>query len=141
MLHTIIASNNSDTPTLQRIVDNARLNSDFVSDTTQAVHALREHAMPIMLLSDTFDNKDTLEQISLFKQVNKKVRVILLADTDSVSYLRKARSAGIFYHALEPRTEEDIQELALALESAREACEMQQHGLLGRIARVMPASG
>jgi len=141
MVTTIIASNNPDIATLQRIVSNARINSDIVSDTTQAVHALREHDMPIMLLSREFDGSDALDQIQLFKQVNKRVKIILLADTDSVSYLRKARSAGIFYHALEPKTEEDMQELAMALESAREACEKQQRSLLGKVARAIPTPG
>ena len=141
MFNTIIASNSTDIASLQRIVSNARINSDIVSDTTQAVHALREHDMPIMLLSQEFDGSDALDQIYLFKQVNKRVKIILLADTDSVSYLRKARSAGIFYHALEPKTDEDMLELGMALESACEACEKQQRSLLGRIARAIPAPG
>jgi DNA-binding NtrC family response regulator len=138
MITTIIASTNQNIATLQRIVGNARINSDIVSDTTQAVHALREHDMPIMLLSQEFDGNDALDQIHLFKQVNKRVKIILLADTDSVSYLRKARNAGIFYHALEPKTDEDMQELTMALESAREACEEQERSLLGKIARAIP---
>jgi DNA-binding NtrC family response regulator len=141
MITTIIASNSQDIATLQRIVSNARINSDIVSDTTQAVHALREHDMPIMLLSQEFDGSDALDQIHLFKQVNKRVKIILLADTDSVTYLRKARSAGIFYHALEPKTDEDMQELTMALESAREACEKQERSLLGKIARAIPTPG
>src|SRR6056297_622713 len=141
MFNTIIASNSTDIASLQRIVSNARINSDIVSDTTQAVHALREHDMPIMLLSQEFDGSDALDQIHLFKQVNKRVKIILLADTDSVSYLRKARSAGIFYHALEPKTEEDMQELGMALESACEACEKQQHSLLGKFVRAIPTPG
>lgn len=141
MLSTIIASNSTDIATLQRIVSNARINSDIVSDTIQAVHALREHDMPIMLLSKEFDGSDALDQIHLFKQVNKRVKIILLADTDSVSYLRKARGAGIFYHTLEPKTDEDIEELGMALASACEACEKQQRSLLGRIARAIPTPG
>ncbi len=69
MFNTIIASNNQNIASLQRIVCNARINSDIVDDTTQAVHALREHDMPIMLLSQEFDGSDALDQISLFKQV------------------------------------------------------------------------
>jgi DNA-binding NtrC family response regulator len=141
MFNTIIASNSTEVATLQRIVSNARINSDIVSDTTQAVNALREHDMPIMLLSQEFDGSDALEQIHLFKQVNKRVKIILLADTDSVSYLRKARSAGIFYHALEPKTEEDIEELGMALHAAVEASTRQERSLLGKIARAIPTPG
>ncbi|MCA1797808.1 MAG: hypothetical protein LC645_09840, partial [Geobacteraceae bacterium] len=68
-------------------------------------------------------------------------KIILLADTDSISYLRKARSAGIFYHALEPKTEEDMQELSMALESACEAFEKQERSLLGKITRAIPIPG
>jgi hypothetical protein len=60
MITTIIASNSQDIATLQRIVSNAQINSDIVDDTTQAVHALREHDMPIMLLSQEFDGSDAL---------------------------------------------------------------------------------
>ncbi|MDY0291747.1 MAG: response regulator receiver protein [Desulfuromonadaceae bacterium] len=141
MVSTIIASNSTESATLQRIVSDARINSDIVTDTTQAVHALREYTNPIMLLSKEFDNKDALEQISLFKQINKRVKIILLADTDSVAYLRKARSAGIFYHALEPKTAEDIQELSLALHAAVEASVKQERSLLERIAHAMPTLG
>lgn len=141
MITTIIASNTTEIATLQRIVSNTGINNDIVSDTTQAVHALREYDYPILLLSQEFDHRDALEQISLFKQVNKRVKIILLADTDSVSYMRKARSAGIFYHALEPKTEEDIEELGMALQAALEASTKQERSLLGRIARAMPTPG
>ena len=141
MLSTIIASNSTEIAALQRIVSNVRINSDIVSDTTQAVHALREYDMPIMLLSREFDGSDALDQIQLFKQVNKRVKIILLADTDSVSYLRKARSAGIFYHVLEPKTEEDIEELGMALQAAVEVSTRQERSLLGKIARAIPTPG
>jgi DNA-binding NtrC family response regulator len=141
MLSTIIANNSTEIAALQRIVSNVRINSDIVSDTTQAVHALREYDMPIMLLSREFDGSDALDQIQLFKQVNKRVKIILLADTDSVSYLRKARSAGIFYHVLEPKTEEDIEELGLALHAAVEASTRQERSLLGKITRAIPTPG
>lgn len=141
MVSTIIASTTPESATLQRIVSDARINSAIVSDTTQAVHALRKYKNPILLLSKEFDSKDAIEQISLFKQVNKRVKIILLADTDSVAYLRKARSAGIFYHALEPRTEEDIQELSMALQAALEASTRQERSLFGKFARAIPTPG
>ncbi|MDY0213264.1 MAG: response regulator receiver protein [Desulfuromonadaceae bacterium] len=141
MVTAIIAHNRTDSATLQRIVHSAECNSDIATDITQAVHALREHKVPVMLLGHGFSGSDTLELISLFKQVNKRVKIILLADTDSVAFLRKARSAGIFYHALEPETEEDITELTLALEGARDASLKQQSSILGRIAQVVPILG
>lgn len=141
MVSTIIAGNSAYTAALQQVVSTSECAADVVSDTTQAVHALREHKTPVLLLSQQFDNKDALEQISLFKQVNKRVKIILLADTDSISYLRKARSAGIFYHVLEPRTEEDLEELGMALKAARDAILKQQSGILGRIAKVVPTLG
>ncbi len=141
MVTTIIAHNRTDSATLQRIVNSAGCNSDITTDVTQAVHALREHKIPVMILGDEFDGSDTLELISLFKQVNKRVKIILLADTDSVTFLRKARSAGIFYHALELETDEDISELTLALEAARDASLKQQSGILSKIAQVVPTLG
>ncbi|MCK9173008.1 response regulator [Desulfuromonas thiophila] len=97
-----------------------------VRTLAEAVTALRQSAQPLVLLSEQFDGSSALELIGLLRQCNKQAKIILLADTDNVSFLRQARSAGIFYHALEPRSEEDAQELLLALDSAAELCREQQ---------------
>ncbi|MDY0397736.1 MAG: response regulator receiver protein [Desulfuromonas thiophila] len=97
-----------------------------VANLAEAVSALRNCNQPIVLLSEHFDRSSALEMIRLLRQCNRRVRIILLADTDNVSFLRQARSAGIFYHALEPRSEEDLAELKLALHSAVEQCHEQQ---------------
>ncbi|MBN2644291.1 MAG: response regulator receiver protein, partial [Desulfuromonadaceae bacterium] len=73
------------------------------------------------------------ELIPLFRQCSKDVKIILLADTDNVSFLRQTRAAGIFYHTLQPRSIEDAEELLLALEAACDA-RAKQHSLWHKMA-------
>ncbi|MBN2645277.1 MAG: response regulator [Desulfuromonadaceae bacterium] len=120
---------------LQQVAQQAGGHPEAVANVAEAVTALRTAGMPgVLLLSQTFDGSNALELIPIFRQCQKGVKIILLADTDSVGFLRQARSSGIFYHTLEPRTDEDCDELRLAIESAREACEKQSEGLWSKVA-------
>ena len=125
---------------LKTIVDNAGCDPKQVQTFSDAIDALREDQAPILLLSEDFDRGQVLDLIPVFKHLRKGLKIILLADTTSVGFLRQARAAGIFYHALPPQDEEDGHELQLVLECALEASEKQSKPVWSRIAPIFGAS-
>ena len=125
---------------LQTIVDNAGCDPKQVQTFSDAIDILREDQAPILLLSENFDRGQVLELIPVFKHLRKGLKIILLADTTSVGFLRQARAAGIFYHALPPQDSDDGQELKLVLECAREASEKQKSPVWSRIAPLFGAN-
>lgn len=130
----------AETALLQTIVDNAGCDPKQVQTFSDAIDALRDDQAPILLLSEKFDHGQVLDLIPIFKHLRKGVKIILLADTTSVGFLRQARAAGIFYHALPVEDEQDAHELQLVLECAREASEKQSKPVWSRIAPIFGAS-
>ncbi len=111
---------------LRNIVINAGCQPKSVETFSAAIDALQESKASILLLDEQFDHGQVLELIPVFKHLHKGIKIILLADTTSVSFLRKARAVGIFYHALQPQSSEDCHELQLALECAQEALQKKE---------------
>ena len=110
-----------------------------VSNLTSAVQLISEQHPAILIVGETFDGSNVLDVIPIFKHLQKNMKIILLADNATEGFLRQARSAGIFYHALEPRDAEDCQELKLALECAKEASLEKSPSWLGRLAPLFGA--
>ncbi|MDY0189937.1 MAG: response regulator receiver protein, partial [Desulfuromonas sp.] len=88
---------------------------------------------------ESFDNSNVLDVIPVFKHLQKNMKIILLADNATEGFLRQARAAGIFYHALEPNDAEDCQELKLALECAKQASEQKSSTLWKKLAPLFGA--
>ncbi|MEJ2200772.1 MAG: response regulator [Desulfuromonadaceae bacterium] len=72
----------------------------------------------VLLMGMEFDNVMASDLIPLLKKCNKEMAIILVTDDDSLSLLRKVRGEGIFYHALKPVTQEDKDELKMAVKCA-----------------------
>jgi DNA-binding NtrC family response regulator len=72
----------------------------------------------VVLLSTRFDQLLATELIPLLKQCNRDLTIILVASELPLALLRKARSEGIFYHALKPVRPEDEEELCQVVKCA-----------------------
>ena len=135
MLSVIIAYQSpAESAALKQCVEQAGCLAKSVSTLNEAIDALREEDAAIMLLGKTFEGSCALDVIPIFRYLQKHLKIILLADDATVGFLRQARAAGIFYHAMEPHDEEDCHEVQLALECAREACEKQGKSLWKKLA-------
>lgn len=142
MLPVIIAYQSpAETDALMQCVDKAGCVAKPVATLNEAIDVLREEEAAIMLLGKTFDGSCVLDVIPIFRYLQKHLKIILLADDAQMGFLRQARAAGIFYHAMEPHDEEDCQELQLALECAREAYEKQEKSLWKKLAPMFGGAG
>lgn len=56
----------------------------------------------VVVLGSNFEELSTGDLIPLLKRCNNKLRIILMSAETPIGLLRKLRSEGIFYHALEP---------------------------------------
>jgi DNA-binding NtrC family response regulator len=101
-----------------------------VTVTTTAAGALSgilKKTAQVVLLSTRFDELLATELIPILKQCNRNLAIILVASELPLSLLRRARSEGIFYHALKPGRPGDEQELRQAVKCAFER--QQTNGL------------
>lgn len=74
----------------------------------------------VVLLSTRFDELLATELIPLLKQCNRDLSIILITSEAPFALIRKARSEGIFYHALKPSQPSDEDELKQAVKCAFE---------------------
>jgi DNA-binding NtrC family response regulator len=74
---------------------------------------------PVVLLGDNFEESLPLaDLIRLMKTCNPHLAIILVSDAISLLQVRKARQLGIFYHALQPDSPAEWQELEEAVSCA-----------------------
>ncbi len=102
-----------------------------VSSTGSAVAALVNvltHRPQVVVLGVDFDDLAADVLIPLLKTFNKDLTIILLSDGPSLSFLRKVRRQGIFYHALTPVSVEDWKEIEQAVACAFETARQNEHG-------------
>ncbi len=74
----------------------------------------------VVLLSTRFDEMLATELIPILKKCNRNLTIILVASELPLSLIRKARSEGIFYHALKPDRPSDEEELRQVVKCAFE---------------------
>lgn len=97
--------------------------SNYQVDTTGSAAYVVAHIVqknqPIVLLGSKFEEKiSAADVISLLRECNKKLSIILISDENSPEMLRRIREEGIFYHALKPHNREDNEELRSVVECA-----------------------
>mgnify|MGYP001271774819 CR=1 FL=1 len=97
--------------------------SNYQVDTSGSAAFLVAHIIkknqPIVLLGSSFEEKiSAAEVVSLLRECNKNLNIILISDENSPEMLRKVREKGIFYHALKPQSQEDNEELRSVVECA-----------------------
>lgn len=124
---------------LEQVIINAGCAPINVTTLSETVAVLREKQPTLLIVGQEFDNGSMLELIPIFKHLQRDLKIILLADSASEGFLRQARAAGIFYHALEPNDAEDCQELQLVLECAKEAIAKKRAPFWQRLAPALRA--
>ena len=83
-----------------------------------ALVGILKKSVKVVLLSTRFDELLATDLIPLLKQCNRDLSIILVASELPLALLRKARNAGIFYHALKPVQPGDEEELRQAVKCA-----------------------
>jgi DNA-binding NtrC family response regulator len=84
-----------------------------------ALYGILKKTVKVVLLSTRFDELLATELIPLLKQCNRDLTIILVASELPLALLRRARSEGIFYHALKPDSvHDDAEELRQAVKCA-----------------------
>ena len=111
---------------VEDVVEQTGCTARSVHDLAGAINVLREERAPILIMGESFDGSNALDVIPIFRYLQKDLKIVLLADSATMGFLRQARAAGIFYHALEPQDEEDCRELQLVLQCAKDASEKKR---------------
>ncbi len=92
-----------------------------VPDTAAGVlYGILKKTARVILLSTRFDEMMATELIPIIKKCNRNLNIILVASELPLALIRKARSEGIFYHALKPMRPGDERELQEAVKCAFE---------------------
>lgn len=81
------------------------------SSAATALYGILKKTAQVVLLSGEFDELTASDLIPLLKTCNRHLAIILVSDETSLPQIRKARRAGIFYHALRPLQPEDDEEI------------------------------
>ncbi len=85
-----------------------------------ALYGILKKTVQVVLLSTRFDELIATELIPILKKCNRNLKIILVASELPLTFIRKARCEGIFYHALKPSQLCDETELKQAVKCAFE---------------------
>lgn len=99
------------------------------SSAAGVLYGILKKTAQVVLLSTRFDELMATELIPILKKCNRNLSIILVASELPLALIRKARSEGIFYHALKPSRPGDEEELRQAV---RCAFEKLSHNLEGQ---------
>lgn len=97
------------------------------SSVADALVGILKKTAKVVLLSTRFDQLLATELIPLLKQCNRDLTIILVASELPLALLRRARSEGIFYHALKPAQPGDEEELCQAVKCAFDKANNPDH--------------
>lgn len=93
----------------------------MVTDSAvKAIDGVLKKTAQIVLLGSALDEITSAELIPLLKHCNPHLMIILIADDAPLPMIRKARTEGIFYHALRPAEPEDEEEIRQVVKCALE---------------------
>ncbi|NJC88079.1 MAG: response regulator [Desulfuromonas sp.] len=93
-----------------------------------ALCGILKKTVKVVLLSSRFDELLASDLIPLLKRCNRDLTIILVASELPLALLRRARSEGIFYHALKPGSVPgDDEELRQAVKCAFDKANQHDH--------------
>ncbi len=94
----------------------------MVTDSAaKAIHGVLKKTAQVVLLGVALDEFTSAEIIPLLKKCNRNLMIILVTDDAPLPMIRKARTEGIFYHALRPAEPEDEEEIRQVVKCALES--------------------
>ncbi len=119
MLGLLIADENVDSrKQMADLFIEAGYNVIVTNSAANALYGILKKTAQVVILSSRFDEITATELIPILKKCNRKVTIILVSDTLSLSLIRKVRKEGIFYHALKPVQPEDREEIRQVVQCA-----------------------
>ncbi|MEJ2471840.1 MAG: response regulator [Desulfuromonadales bacterium] len=119
-----------DVLTRKRMADlfiNAGYQVTVTNSAAGVLYGILKKTAQVVLLSTRFDELLATELIPILKKCNRNLTIILVASELPLSLIRKARSEGIFYHALKPNKPGDEEELREAVKCAFEKVTQHQN--------------
>ena len=87
---------------------------------SSAVYGILKKMTQVVVLGTKCGEMTAVDLVTLMKQCNPKIPIILVAADISMGLLRKLRGEGIFYHALKLVDAEDREEVRQAVSCAFE---------------------
>ena len=122
MLGLLIADKNTETrKQMANLLIKAGYDVMVTDSAVKAIHGVLKKTAQVVLLGTTLDEFTSAELIPLLKQCNRNLMIILIADDAPLPMIRKARTEGIFYHALRPAEPEDDEEIKQVVKCAMES--------------------
>jgi DNA-binding NtrC family response regulator len=95
-------------------------------ETTNAVsemiRRIRKGNTQVILLDDEIEGVKACDIVSLLKNINPKIQIIVVSSEESIGLVKRLRGAGIFYQAMKPI---DLGEVKSAIECAFEKIERE----------------
>lgn len=99
---------------------NAGYQVTVTNSAAGVLYGILKKTAQVVLLSTRFDQLLATELIPILKQCDRNLTIILVASELPLALIRRARSEGIFYHALQPSRPSDEEELRQAVKCAFE---------------------
>ena len=122
MLGLLIADKNTETrKQMANLLIKAGYDVMVTDSAVNAIHGVLKKTAQVVLLGTTLDEFTSAELIPLLKQCNRDLMIILIADDAPLPMIRKARTEGIFYHALRPAEPEDEEEIKQVVKCAMDS--------------------
>jgi DNA-binding NtrC family response regulator len=121
MVGLLIADKNMETrKQMANLLIEAGYDVIVTDSAVKAIHGVLKKTAQVVLLGTALDDLTSAELIPLLKQCNRNLMIILIADDAPLPMIRKARTEGIFYHALRPAEPEDEEEIRQVVKCAME---------------------
>lgn len=121
MMELLIADGNSESrKKLAQLFIGAGYSVSVTASAAAALDGLLKKNVQVVVLGGQLDELQAIELIPLLKRCKPDVSIILVAEELPLPLLRKARAAGIFYHALPLRQGDDAAEILQAVRCAFE---------------------
>lgn len=121
MMELLIADGNSESrKKLAQLFIGAGYSVSVTASAAAALDGLLKKNVQVVVLGDQLGELQAIELIPLLKRCRPDASIILVAEELPLPLLRKARAAGIFYHALPLRHSDDAAEILQAVRCAFE---------------------
>ncbi len=89
---------------------------------SEMIRKVRKGKIHVVLLDDEMEGVKACDLVPLFKKIDEKIQVIVIASDLSLGLVKRLREAGIFYQAMKPV---DPEEIRSAVECAFEKIERE----------------
>jgi DNA-binding NtrC family response regulator len=104
---------------MSRLFRDAGYQVRLTDSAAEVLADILKNNTPVILLGSDFDERiSASDLIPILKRCSKDLTIILVADEENFSAVRRIRREGIFYHALKPVQAEDGEEIRQAVQCA-----------------------